>query len=568
MKNISVIIVGLSLFFYTMAGIANNSPDSQAGGQSGNSSANTVSIMSASELNSLANQWANEYGQLNPSTTITVGELSDQQSIAPNHLNLVTSDCSAILDNASNWKMVIGRAAVVAVFNAKNPMLNEIKSQGIDAEEFAQQLQHPEKGNWERVIKGGRNVPVHYYSIDNEKVKQAIAKFTATDVQSIQAMTTGTSAEVISAIQKDIYSIGFCNLTDVMDAQTNTLVQGISLLPIDKNKNGRIDNFESIYASLESFTRGVWIGKYPHALCGNIYAASATKPTDENTLAFLTWIITDGQKYLNTNGFSDLASTEVKSNMDVLAGHVTTAVATPPLTNPSSISGTWLIALAFIAVAVLLILWLVSYGRKQKWALQDNERGLVSEINTDKILAPKGLYFDKTHTWAFMEKDGNVKVGIDDFLQHITGTLTRIIMREPGEKVRKGEKILTIVRDGKQLNIYSPISGIIRQQNTLLLTDSTLINSSPFSEGWVYLVEPNNWVREIRFLFMGEKYKEWIEDEFARLKDFIAYTVRSNSMLNAQIVLQDGGELADHILADMEPEVWEDFQMKFINTSK
>ncbi|HET6556504.1 MAG TPA: hypothetical protein VFG54_04260, partial [Prolixibacteraceae bacterium] len=220
------------------------------------------------------------------------------------------------------------------------------------------------------------------------------------------------------------------------------------------------------------------------------------------------------------------------------------------------------------AVAVLLILWLVSYGRKQKWALQDNERGLVSEINTDKILAPKGLYFDKTHTWAFMEKDGNVKVGIDDFLQHITGTLTRIIMREPGEKVRKGEKILTIVRDGKQLNIYSPISGIIRQQNTLLLTDSTLINSSPFSEGWVYLVEPNNWVREIRFLFMGEKYKEWIEDEFARLKDFIAYTVRSNSMLNAQIVLQDGGELADHILADMEPEVWEDFQMKFINTSK
>ena len=92
-----------------------------------------------------------------------------------------------------------------------------------------------------------------------------------------------------------------------------------------------------------------------------------------------------------------------------------------------------------------------------------------------------------------------VKVGIDDFLQHITGTLTRIKMKEPGEKIRKGEKILTIIRDGKQLNIYSPVSGIIREKNQRLLTDSSIINSSPYSEGWVYMLEPKNWVRETQF---------------------------------------------------------------------
>jgi hypothetical protein len=36
----------------------------------------------------------------------------------------------------------------------------------------------------------------------------------------------------------------------------------------------------------------------------------------------------------------------------------------------------------------------------------------------------------------------------------------------------------------------------------------------------------------------------------------------------AQVIMQDGGELSDHILADLEPEVWEDFQIKFINTSR
>jgi glycine cleavage system H lipoate-binding protein len=167
-----------------------------------------------------------------------------------------------------------------------------------------------------------------------------------------------------------------------------------------------------------------------------------------------------------------------------------------------------------------------------------------------------------------MEEDGNVKVGIDDFLQHITGNLTRIHMKDAGEKVRKGEKIMTLVHEGKQLNIYAPISGVIKEQNWNLLTDASLINSAPFSEGWVYLIEPKNWVREIQFLFMGEKYKEWLGDEFSRLKDFFAASVRSNKTVYAHIILQDGGELTDNVLADMEPEVWEDFQTKFIDTSK
>ncbi|MDP2336690.1 MAG: hypothetical protein Q8N05_09605 [Bacteroidota bacterium] len=74
-------------------------------------------------------------------------------------------------------------------------------------------------------------------------------------------------------------------------------------------------------------------------------------------------------------------------------------------------------------------------------------------FDEDSVIIPKGLYFDKTHTWAFMKKDGYVKIGIDDFLQHITGTITRIEMKTAGEKIKKGDRLLTIIRKGKQLNI-------------------------------------------------------------------------------------------------------------------
>jgi hypothetical protein len=36
----------------------------------------------------------------------------------------------------------------------------------------------------------------------------------------------------------------------------------------------------------------------------------------------------------------------------------------------------------------------------------------------------------------------------------------------------------------------------------------------------------------------------------------------------AQVVLQDGGELKNNLLEEFGPEVWEDFQSKFIDVNK
>jgi hypothetical protein len=69
-------------------------------------------------------------------------------------------------------------------------------------------------------------------------------------------------------------------------------------------------------------------------------------------------------------------------------------------------------------------------------------------------------------------------------------------------------------------------------------------------------------------MFMGEKYKEWLRNEFSRLRDFVADSLKVNTMAYSHVILQDGGELSDNVLADLGPEVWEDFQTRFIDTSK
>ena len=198
--------------------------------------------------------------------------------------------------------------------------------------------------------------------------------------------------------------------------------------------------------------------------------------------------------------------------------------------------------------------------------MEDMPLAVVPVFDENSVNVPKGLYFDKSHTWAFMKKDGSVKIGIDDFLQHITGTITRIEMKNPGEMIRKGDKFLTIIRQGKKLNIYSPVSGIIKAKNEILINHSSLLNTAPYYEGWVYLIEPSNWLREIQFLSMAEKYKTWLKVEFSRLKDFFATAFKTPEF--AYVVYQDGGSLKDGILADLGPEVWEDFQTKFMDQGK
>ena len=210
---------------------------------------------------------------------------------------------------------------------------------------------------------------------------------------------------------------------------------------------------------------------------------------------------------------------------------------------------------------------LVQYSRQKKSKAINFSSITIGIFNESSVDVPKGLYYDKSHTWAFMEKNGFVKIGIDDFLIRITGNINKLRMKEQGEKINKGEAVLSIIQNGKQLTIKSPISGIIKSINKQIIENPAIVNSSTFNEGWIYTIEPTNWTRELQFLLIADVYKEWLKNEFSRLKDFFATIRVSNNNEFATIILQDGGEIKENILADYGPEVWEDFQTKFINTS-
>jgi glycine cleavage system H lipoate-binding protein/ABC-type phosphate transport system substrate-binding protein len=550
--------------------IANSKGITNAGSPSREGS---INVFASPDLYNLAIKWANGYTGFNPKVKINVIKSADNNIAGTLNtdggIGFITDESYATLNNQSIWNMVVGRDVIVPVMNAANPFFDEIYRRGITAEGLARILEKSEKQNWGMLAGNAQNIPdipVHYYIMNDPSTISGVKNFLNTNqLYSISAKTS-SGQEMVSAIQKDPNALGFCKLVQIMDLKNQDLAENIKLVPIDKNGNGKIDYMENIYDNLQTFTRGVWIGKYPKVLSGNIYSVSSVKPKDKTKLAFLNWVLTDGQKFLAENGYNDLVLNERQTQFAKISEPV--IYTTPPAGETYALLK--MVLAILLAFAAVVFTWdiLARLIRNKKGAIPVATSGLLTVFDENSVVIPKGLYFDRTHTWSFMKKDGTVKIGIDDFLQHITGPITRIEMKSSGEKIKKGDRLLTIIQKGKQLNIYAPISGTIKTKNESLITNSSLLNTAPYEDGWVYTIEPTNWSLEIQFLTMAEKYKSWITDEFSRLKDFFATAAKTDSPEYALIALQDGGAVKDNVLADLGPEIWEDFQTKFIDNNQ
>jgi glycine cleavage system H lipoate-binding protein/ABC-type phosphate transport system substrate-binding protein len=531
------------------------------------SNRDSVKVFASGVLYNLAKSWADKYNSLHTGQSVTVVSVSDRGRIITKMKDgeagfLTGNEISGL--NPEGWNVLVGKDVIVPVISTGNPLLKDIKEKGVTTASLAGFLGSKDSRSWNVLLKGSGERKAGLLIAGNAKVMESIAEFFKIGNDNLSGYGMKTDRELVESLKADPLAIGFCRLAGLIDPSTQELVSGISLLPIDRNGNGIIDYSEKIYDNANDFMRGVWIGKYPRALVSNIYAVSSSTAPGQGDAAFVKWILADGQKNLSDNGFSELMASERSAGIDGLNN----AENKPAVYAGGGYLNKTLILVLVILTLAGLVVTLLALFRKRKKTISDMTGNEAPQIlKQGSLTIPGGIYFDKTHTWAFLEENGIIRVGIDDFLQHVTGKITRIKMKEEGIYVKKGEKILSIIQNGKQLNLYAPVSGTIVGHNAILETDSSSLNTSPYKNGWIYRIEPVNWGRESQLLFMAEKQREFIKKEFVRLKDFLMNALKGDPAYS-QLILQDGGEIADGVLTGMGPEVWEDFQTSFIDPSR
>jgi glycine cleavage system H protein len=112
-------------------------------------------------------------------------------------------------------------------------------------------------------------------------------------------------------------------------------------------------------------------------------------------------------------------------------------------------------------------------------------------MNIDKYEFPDELYYDKEHNWARVE--GNVAtVGLTDFGQDLAGEIVYVEAPRVGREIELGVPFMSL-ESGKWVGrVKAILSGKITEANEELEWESTVVNESPYEDGWFVKVELSN----------------------------------------------------------------------------
>lgn len=530
---------------------------------SGVYASDTLKIVSTESLSDLAGSIQKEYMLFTDEVILDLDIAgSDIKGLTIQEGNLfLTSDPGHGVSNNGSWFVTIGREILVPVVNSRNPYLEELRAKGIELASLADMLGSGSNLKWGDILGTNHNETVSIYIDKGGAVVEQLRSFQGLDTEDLEFIISRSVGDAVSSIRADKYALGFVWLSDLLSTDHRSFISGLAIAPIDLNENGKIDHFENYQNSYSELTRAVWIGKYPRALYNELRLVSSNAPTDKASLDFINWVLTSGQAQLTAGGFSELVSGELRSSLNHIYASDAEIIVEDQTYAKLNRAFIWMLGV----VVMILLSGIVIMLSSKKTVAELKQETVAGILDKKKVIVPGGILFDKSHTWSYMEKNGLVRVGAADFLQHITGKVSKIIPRNSGESIKRGEPMFTIVQDGKHLVLYSPVSGTIKNVNTSLTRDSSMINNSPYNDGWIYEVEPSKWMAEYRNFLMGDKYREWLSNEVTRLKEFLSFQFSNKHIPDLKPLMQDGGEIADNILENMGPDVWEEFQLGFID---
>jgi len=210
------------------------------------------------------------------------------------------------------------------------------------------------------------------------------------------------------------------------------------------------------------------------------------------------------------------------------------------------------VILVLLTFAIFLM---IDYARGEKLAKQPVAHATARETPPRIVPAfvagfqvPENVRYHGGHTWALSESQDLIRVGMDDFASKLVGKIENIALPQRGRWVRQGQKIWTIFRDGKSVDMVSPIEGTVTDVNEAVAKNPELARKDPYGEGWLLKVQAPDAKINFRNLLGGELARLWTEASAIRLQN------RIPAMATA--LAQDGGIAVDDLTAHMPDEDW------------
>ena len=324
MKNFIKITVSAVLFSSVLGIVSCGSKKEPAQTVEGDTLQGEISISGAFALYPLAVRWKEEFETLHPNVKISLsgggaGKGMTDVLTGMVDLGMVSREVYPPEIEQGAVGFAVAKDAVVPTINANNPLLPQLLEHGL-TKEAAQKLWITEEyKTWGQVIGTNDATPVNVYTrSDACGAAETWALWLGKKQEDLKGTQVFGDPGVAQAVQKDVYGIGLNNIGFAYDDETHKLNEGLEIIPVDNNENGKVDPDELFYGTKDEFIQAVAEDKYPSPPARDLYLVSKGIPESEAVVAFLEYVLTDGQALNIPVGYIGLSQEKLQSGLDKL----------------------------------------------------------------------------------------------------------------------------------------------------------------------------------------------------------------------------------------------------------
>jgi phosphate transport system substrate-binding protein len=280
-----------------------------------------ITVSGAFALYPMMTRWGEEFTKVYPNVKFDISAGGAGKGMADAlagavDLGMVSRDITSDEEAKGAYWVAVVKDAVFPTVNAQNPVLQDLLKKGLTKQQFIDIFITSKVKTWGELV-GRPEVTdeIHVYTrSDACGAADVWAKFVGNKKQEdLQGIAVFGDPGEVDAILKDPLGIGYNNMGYAFDLKNDKPVAGAAIVPIDVNENGQADPDESI-DTMKKATEMVASGKYPSPPARNENLVTKGKPTGL-TLAFIQWVLTDGQQYVGEAGYVKLPTDQLNASL-------------------------------------------------------------------------------------------------------------------------------------------------------------------------------------------------------------------------------------------------------------
>ncbi len=203
----------------------------------------------------------------------------------------------------------VAKDAVVVTASEKNPFLPALRRQGLTQEALINVWVTEKIKTWGELLGLARQEPIHLYTrSDACGAGETWAAFLGARQEDLKGTGVYGDPGVAEAVKRDNLSLGYNNLNFAFDPKSLRPIKGLVVLPLDLNHNGKVDPEEDFVSDRSQITQAIREEKYPSPPSRNLYLVTKGEPSAPLLIAFLRYVLGDGQKLVEETGYIQVSA--------------------------------------------------------------------------------------------------------------------------------------------------------------------------------------------------------------------------------------------------------------------